>query len=418
MKIRNLALYLLCFVLFFSLTVPASAQDAQPGAADPPPALDNTSTLPAFSDDVNSLTDALPDPAILQAAGLPPLKAVLVVGPIDPPGNTATRQEIANMELAANSLIAHGVQVVRLYTPNDTWASLVANAQGANFLLYRGHGLYWGSAWPTPTVGGFELTERMYTSDDIKRDLKLAPNAIVMLYACLATGSSTTDSGAISQAEARRRVSQYSQPFLDLGAAGYYADWFGDAFQVYIDNLFSGKTLGDSFKNYHDYDPAAAVTTTHLTYTSLPEILSWDNWNPYPIAAPQYNSTFVGQSSKTLWDLFTPALTLSANSITYIAKPNTSPKTYEITVQSSNSVTLSWSATPANGVAPGWVTYTPTTGKSGTVLKITLTPPSSTGKLQTALNVTTSDQTSTQTVNITLLVTNNLSKVFLPSIVR
>ena len=207
--------------------------------------------------------------------------------------------------------------------------------------------------------------------------------------ACLATGSSTTDSGAINQAEARRRVSQYSQPFLDLGAAGYYADWFGDAFQVYIDNLFSGKTLGDSFKNYHDYDAAAAVTTTHLTYTSLPEILSWDNWNPYPIPAPQYNSTFVGQSSKTLWDLFTPALSLSANAVPYIAKPNSAAKTYDITVQSSNSVTLSWPP-----------------------------PPSSTGKLQTALNVTTSDQTSTQTVNITLLVTNNLSKVFLPSIVR
>ncbi len=420
MNFRKLVVALLSVTIFFALTIPAYAQDTPPGsAATAPTDLPDQTTFDQPADQPALLAEETPDPAILQAAGLPPLKAVLIVGPIDPEnGNVATNAEIANMELAAARLIANGVQVIRLYTPNDSWASVVAAAQGANFLLYRGHGLYWGSPWPTPSVGGFDLTERMYTNNDITRDLKLAPNAIVMLYACLATGSSSTDSGPISQSEARRRVSQYSQPFFDLGAAGYYANWFGDAFKVYIDNLFSGKTLGDSFKNYSDYQANLAVTTTHQTIANLPEILSWDNWTPYNIPAPQYNNAFVGQSGKTLWDLFPASLVLSTNNLSYITKPSSSAKTFNVAVQSSGSTSVSWTASPSSGSMPTWVKFTPTTGTSGTVLKITLTPPSSNGKLTTSLTVSSADHSSSQTIAITLVTLSNPTKIFLPSIIR
>jgi len=127
------------------------------------------------------------------------------------------------MDLAAAELAANGVTVHRFYTPNNDWGQIKAAAEGAHFLFYRGHGVYWDSM-PSPTVGGFHLKELFVSSDDIRNDLHLAPNAIVMLYGCFTAGSSSEDSGSISSAEAQRRVAQYSDPFFDIGAAGYYAN--------------------------------------------------------------------------------------------------------------------------------------------------------------------------------------------------
>ncbi len=85
---------------------------------------------------------------------LPPLKAVLLVGPIDGNTGTWTKEEIANMELAAKVLIDQGVEVHKFYPGMGTFAEIEAAAEGAHFLLYRGHGVYDGKI-PNPTVGGF-----------------------------------------------------------------------------------------------------------------------------------------------------------------------------------------------------------------------------------------------------------------------
>ena len=189
--------------------------------ADPP--LPGTPTRPPLAQAQPGATLAKTPQTASCALDLPPLTAVLIVGPIDGDDGSWTTQEKQNMDLAATELEANGVTVHRFYTPNNSWEQIKAAAKSAHFLFYRGHGIYW-SAMPYPTVGGFALKDNFVSSDEIRADLDLAPNAIVMLYGCFTAGSSGNDDAPIDSAEAQRRVAQYSDPFFDIGAGGYYAN--------------------------------------------------------------------------------------------------------------------------------------------------------------------------------------------------
>jgi len=232
---------------------------------------------------------------------LPPLKAVLLVGPIDGNNGPWTLQEIASMELAATQLEAHGVTVFRFYPGDSDTDQIEQAAEGAHFLLYRGHGVYDGNL-PYPNVGGFYLSSGFYLSDRIRQNLHLAPNAIVMLYGCFTTGSSSAsgDTNTVGIGEAKRRVEQYSDPFFDVGAAGYYANWFGSAFEQYVSNLFAGKTLGGAYESYFDFNPATVHRATHPDHPELALWVDKDHWGGYW----KYNNAFAGKPDRTLEDLF------------------------------------------------------------------------------------------------------------------
>ncbi len=249
-----------------------------------------------------SPVDARVQPGTRQRAllGLPPLKAVLLVGPIDGNEGSWTLGEIANMELAAAVLEANGVTVHRFYPGDSNVAQIESAAEGAHFLLYRGHGVYY-SDLPSPNVGGFYLSSGFYSSDQIRSNLHLAPNAIVMLYGCFTAGSSSTigDEYDIGITEASRRVAQYSDPFFDVGAAGYYANWFGNAFAQFLTYLFSGQTLGEAYESYFDFNPNTVYQTVHPDH---PEMAMWvdkDNWDYW-----KYNNAFAGLPDETLLELF------------------------------------------------------------------------------------------------------------------
>jgi hypothetical protein len=173
---------------------------------------------------------------------IPNMKAVLIGAPIDGDQGSWTTKEIQHLKLAASALRINGVQVYEFYAPNNNWEEIKSAANGAQILMYRGHGVYDGST-PPKWVGGFALKDKFASSDDIQRDLKLAPGAIVMLYGCFTAGNSGFDIGQIDEREADRRVAMYARPFIDMGCSGYYANWFGDAFQQFIVGLFAGKSL-------------------------------------------------------------------------------------------------------------------------------------------------------------------------------
>lgn len=246
------------------------------------------------------LTFFVSNAVLAQTTFLSSLKAVLLVGPIDGDTGAWTMQEIEHMEIAAAELESFGVSVHRFYTPNNDWDQIKDAADGAHFLLYRGHGVYW-SPMPTPTVGGFCLSENFVSSEDIRRDLHLAPNAIAMLYGCFTAGSSGNDTQSVTSAEAQRRVAEYSDPFFDIGAAGYYANWFGDAFQMFVHSLFQGNTLGETYEAYFDFNSSTVERHTHPNHPTAAMWLDKDYWYD-PL--PQYNHAFVGQPNATLADLF------------------------------------------------------------------------------------------------------------------
>jgi len=354
--------------------------------------------------------------ALRSVSALSSLKAVLLVGPIDGDYGPWTTQEKQNMELAAAELEANGVKVYRFYTPNNDWEQIKAAAEGAHFLFYRGHGVYW-SPMPRPTVGGFALKNRFASADDIRNDLRLAPNAIVMLYGCFTAGSSSIDSSSIDSKEAQRRVAQYSTPFFDIGAGGYFANWYGGAFQMYVRYLFQGMNLGEAYEAYFDFNPATVERHSHPEYLDTAMWLDKDVWD----GKTQYNNAFVGLPDKTLPVLFgLTAMELGSSTITYLAQPSSPARTFPIQVGSTSSETFGWTASISPPGAP-WLGVQPLSGASGDQLTVVLTPAGQAlGTYQVNIQVVADDpgvKDGDQTIPVTLRVLTQVYSTYLPMIV-
>jgi len=394
-------------ILSFGVTTPVRAAPAQPCVPPAPPR--------ALARPTQALA-ATPMPPAL-AHNLPPLTAVLLVGPIDGDDGAWTIQEKQNMDLAAAELEANGVTVHRFYTPDNDWDQIVAAAQGAHFLFYRGHGVYW-SSMPTPIVEGFALKDDFISADRIRADLALAPNAIVMLYGCFTAGSSSIDNPPIDSTEAQRRVGQYSAPFFDIGASGYYANWFGNAFQMYVRSLFHGLTLGGAYEAFYDFNATTVERYTHPAHAELAMWLDKDFWDD----KWQYNNAFAGQPDRTLRDLFEiTTMELSTASVSYLAEPTSAPWVYAVSVGSSSAKTFPWNATVApEGLT--WLSVTPHSGNSGEQLTITLTPTAlPPGAYAATIRVLAGDPqiaNGDQTITVTMNIVEQIHTVYLPLVGR
>ncbi len=391
------------WLLLLSLALIAGSIGAPIARGRATPIFSTPARPPLPPDTVVQPASAAPAAADLS---LPPLKAVLLVGPIDGNTGTWTLQEVANMELAAAVLEAQGVTVHRFYPGSGTFTEIEQAAEGAQFLLYRGHGVYDGNL-PYPNVGGFMLSSGYYSPDRIRQYMHLAPNAIVMLYGCFTAGSSSAegDEYDIGIVEASRRVAQYSDPFFDVGAGGYYANWFGNAFEKFLQNLFAGQTLGQAYENYFDFNASTVYRTTHPNHPALAMWVDKDYWSGYW----QYNNAFAGRASQTLEDLF-PGVTLGnipaslAFEATVVGGVQVTPATHSVTpTDISSGVDLTWvlstsgnwfSVTPLSGATPQSFTITPQTfdttrpGLYTGAITVTVTNPPETRQPVQRINLT------------------------------
>jgi len=284
-------------VLLISLTIPATVY----GQSDEPPQPSDPITPTEL--DPNQTQTESPDMATSDALGLPPLKAVLIVGPVDADPAWVQR-ESTTMDLVANELAAKGVSVSKFYYPNTSWTQIKTAAQGAHFLIYRGDGVL----WPGNVYGGFYLKDGLknhYSSDDIRNELRLAKGAIVMLYACWSAGSAGWEVN-LASAEAQKRVTQYSDPFFDIGAAGYYANWYPEGFQMFVRYLFQGNTLGQAYQSFFDYNTNTVERYSHSTQPGMVLWLDSDNIN----GGIKYDNAFAGNSNASLQSLFLTSLSM------------------------------------------------------------------------------------------------------------
>jgi hypothetical protein len=356
--------------------------------------------------------------APIQALGVTPLKAVLVVGPINGANSSWTTHEKANMELAAQELQANGVTVYKFYAPNDNWNQIKAAAQGAHFLFYRGHGVYW-SDMPSPIVGGFYLSNDVFISSDmIRSDLHLAPNAVVMLFGCFTAGSADSiDGGPISSKEAQRRVAQYSDPFFDIGAGGYYSNWLDDAYQMLVRYLFQGKTLGEAYQAYND-------STNHSTveihsHPDHPEMAMWLGKNDWPTSGGiVYNNAFVGSPDRTLADLFR-ATTVTPSALSYLAEPSYPAKTF--TIHLTGYTTFSWTAT-VTAADSSWISVQPLSGGSGQDITVVITPiGKALGTYQASIRIVADSAVfgqEVQTIPVSMKIVDRVRAMYLPTIFK
>lgn len=160
-------------------------------------------------------------------------KAVFIVGPT----NGLTDSNLADAETMARQAEAAGMDVRRVFFPHATWDNVLANIQGANFVVYMGHGYGWPSPY-TKTLtesrqngmglnsydGSGKAEYKYYGAIPIRDNIRLAANAIVYLnHLCYASGNAESGMAIPSEDLARERVDNFANGWLAAGARAVFA---------------------------------------------------------------------------------------------------------------------------------------------------------------------------------------------------
>ena len=278
------------------------------------------------------LLTASPAPAPAFAAGE---KVVIIVGPVG--SLTNTYRSYANG--VANAATAAGANVVKVYSPNATWANALAAVNGANIIVYFGH----GNGYPNP-YGSTELVDRtngwglntattngdadswsagtlvycgekallgtLTGSDGVAQRTHCGGGPIqpaagfTMVYAqahyAPGFGERYTQSTPITTlTEAQQRVRNYSYPVLALGGT-FLATAYGDANDI-VSRLLNQPTtsFGSIFAAGEGYSPSTLTATPH------PDVAGAQTWvqrttiSGYHFGEPDYWYAFAGDPAKT-----------------------------------------------------------------------------------------------------------------------
>ncbi len=193
------------------------------------------------------------------AAASPQPKVVIIVGPVD----SSTASYKADGDAAYAEALKYTTNVVKVYTPNATWAAAKKAMQGASIVIYMGHGNgfpspYRTSPWPysqnglglNPKAGGNNSTTEYYGEYYLAKEVDLAPNAIVLLsHLCYASGNSESGQPKPTLTQAKQRVDNMAAGWLKAGARAVVAEGhFGPAW--YVHQLFTTQETVDRI--FHD----------------------------------------------------------------------------------------------------------------------------------------------------------------------
>ena len=146
------------------------------------------------------------------------MKVVIVVGP----AGSSTANYISNAKKLAAQARSYGASVYEIYSPNATWSKVKSVAQGANVLIYLGH----GNGWPSPYGAVQQVHEGRPRAQRVRRQrhantkyygeyyidtqIDLAPNAVVILNRlCYASGNNEWGAGypvEVDRDPARRQL--------------------------------------------------------------------------------------------------------------------------------------------------------------------------------------------------------------------
>ncbi len=220
-------------------------------------------------------------------AAASPAKVVIVVGPV---GSSTAHYKQDAAAIAAEAR-RYSSNVVTLYTPKATWPRVRAAAQGASVLVYLGHGNGWPSVYPPfqmltkdglgldPSTGADSTRTVYYGEDYIRSDIRLAPNAVVILYhLCYASGNTEPGLATGSFADARLRVDNYGAGFIGAGARAVFAEGHpSHPATDYIRQLFTtSRTMNQVFRaapsrNGHVVGPYASQRTPGLRFEMDPD---------------------------------------------------------------------------------------------------------------------------------------------------
>jgi hypothetical protein len=217
--------------------------------------------LPAFASST-APTAAAPSAAVVAAAP----KVVIVVGAVQ--GSTASYR--AKGDEIYNEAIKYTPNVIKIYSPNATWAKVKAAAQGASVFIYLGHGYGYPSPYRevlSPSVqdgmgingkGGVNDSDLKYYGESlIASDIRLAKNAVVILSGlCYAAGSSERGDPDPTIPVARERVDNFASGWIKAGARVVIADTWVWSVVYTIQQLFTtDQTIDEVWRGAPNYNP-------------------------------------------------------------------------------------------------------------------------------------------------------------------
>ncbi|MDQ2965887.1 MAG: hypothetical protein M3R57_08575, partial [Chloroflexota bacterium] len=174
-------------------------------------------------------------------------KVVIIVGAVH--GQTSSYRQRADDAYA--EAIKYSTNVVKVYSPNATWAAVKAAVKDARVVIYMGH----GNGWPSPytydpayttkdgfglnaTAGAGDYNNKYYGEPSI-RTLEFAPNALILLHhLCYAAGNSEPGNAEPTLAVAKQRADNYASAFLAAGASAVIADGHSGP-EYYLASLFT-----------------------------------------------------------------------------------------------------------------------------------------------------------------------------------
>jgi len=265
-------------------------------------------------------------------------KVAIIVGPVG--SLTNTYRSMANE--VATAATAAGATVVKAYSPLATWANVKAAVNGANVVVYFGH----GNGYPNP-YGTNELTDRsngwglntkttngdadswsagtlvycgerallgtLTSADDAARRTYCGGTAndgitpapgFTMVYAqahyapgfgerYLATTPLTTLS------EAQQRVRHYSTPILRLGGS-YLATAYGDADEI-VSRVLTQRTsrYRDIFAAGRGYSGSTLTDSAHADITGSRVWVQRTSISGLHFGQPDYWYAFAGDPNRT-----------------------------------------------------------------------------------------------------------------------
>lgn len=247
-----------------------------------------------------------------------PARVAIIVGPV---GEELTPVYIGLAEAAAEAAELRGATVARAYSPDATAANVLAAVQGANIVIYLGHGVGTPNPYsdtPNPaTTNGWGLNGpaadgthadsfsdgrlTYYGEEWIAANARPAPGW-VMIYsnACYAPGASEDHHDAATEDVAGRRVSAYSRtPLGQLGASAYFATDFHLGAAQLVATLLDQPSLpyGDVFAS----DPRfGAGSLKRLAHDTVDGAEIWLHQSAYFDGKVDYWYAFAGNPTASL----------------------------------------------------------------------------------------------------------------------
>ena len=266
-------------------------------------------------------------------------KVAIIVGPV----GALTDNYRARGDEVASAASAVGASVVKVYSPNATWANVRAAVDGASIVAYFGH----GNGYPNPYTTGTEYTDRVngwglnrtttngdsdswsstmvYCGEKALLGTLTASDGAAQWSYC--GGSSNTD--GISPApgfvmvygqahyapgfgeryeestpittltEAQQRVKNYSTPVLAQGGT-FFATAYGDADEI-VQRVLTQPTTsyGEIFAQGDGYSPSTLTAASHPDFPALEYWVQRTVIENLHFGDPDYWYAFAGDPSRT-----------------------------------------------------------------------------------------------------------------------